>query len=407
MDFPSSSSSKDPDIARRFDEASSLIRSDMGSGRARELLEENVVKGDAASMVLLGYVLADGDDPARALDLFLKAADMGDSSGMRNAGYCYAVGKGCERDKMIGAMWYTRAAEAGNAAACCNIGVMYDYGNGVEKSPTLAVAWFQRGAEGGNRRSMTNLGEHCMTGEGLESRDLDAAEYWLLKSGSPRAMYRLAELCLDYPEKRDAAKGQEYLERSAEAKYPQALYRRGMQLEPDFLETAKQMYAEAAAKGSKEARDRLVKMGVEPPESAMEKRRKAKKRRSIRAPQGVLRDKVERDPEQHHRQERRPRELRPEGERPYAFRRVRQRKGFDHVADGIGHGSERKHRAAQERHREDDEAVERVHPRQVLDDHPSGHAEHREDEGREYHHQDQPYGNLHVAAQEVAENRQQ
>lgn len=278
MDFPSSSSSKDPDIARRFDEAFSLIRSDMGSGRARELLEENVVKGDATSMVLLGDILADGDDSARALDLFLKAADMGDSSGMRNAGYCYAVGKGCERDKIIGAMWYTRAAEAGNAAACCNIGVMYDYGNGVEKSPTLAVAWFRRGAEGGNRRSMTNLGEHCMTGEGLESRDLDAAEYWLLRSGSPRAMYRLAELCLDYPEKRDAAKGQEYLEMSAEAKYPQALYRRGMQLEPDFLETAKQMYAEAAAKGSKEARDRLVEMGVEPPESAMEKRRKAKKR---------------------------------------------------------------------------------------------------------------------------------
>ena len=88
-------------------------------------------------MVRLGVAFADGDEAQRkeSLELFERAASMGDSSGMRNLAYCYAVGLNCDKDKAKGAELYEKAAEMGNPRAMCNIGVMCDYGNGVEKDP--------------------------------------------------------------------------------------------------------------------------------------------------------------------------------------------------------------------------------------------------------------------------------
>ncbi|MBR6204499.1 MAG: sel1 repeat family protein [Candidatus Methanomethylophilaceae archaeon] len=204
------------------------------------------------------------------MELFERAAGMGDSSGMRNLAYCYAIGLNCDKDKARGAQLYEKAAEMGNPRAMCNIGVMCDYGNGVEKDPEKAFMWYERSAKGGYARGMTNLGELYMWGRGT-AKDLDKAVEWLERSGSPRAEYRLAEIFLD--ELGDRDKGMEHLRRSAEGGYSRALYRCGSLIEEEDLGRALEMYRQAALKSNKDAICRLQELGEEVPEPSFRRKR--------------------------------------------------------------------------------------------------------------------------------------
>ena len=197
MDSPSASNHRDPEVKARFSQALSLMESDRWS-EAEGYLLENCRSGCSDSMVLLGNQLSNGDyeDKRKALGWFLEAAETGDSSGMRNAGYCYALGIGCEKDKGEAVRWYRMSAERGNAKAQCNLGVMYAYGNGVEKDEAEAAHWYLKSSENGYSRGQTNLGVLLLEGRGVEI-DKVGAEKWLRMSGTPRANYYLARLLLD------------------------------------------------------------------------------------------------------------------------------------------------------------------------------------------------------------------
>lgn len=272
MDRPSSSLSSDGEVCARFSEARELLEKDGHDARAIGMLKENILRNCTSSMVLLGDVYAHGDVAERreSVKLFRKAAALGDSSGMRNLGYCYAVGINVEKDKAEGARWYTEAAEAGNVRAMCNIGVMYDFGNGVPQDRERAFGWYLRSAEGGCARGMTNLGEFYFYGKGTE-KDPDEAEKWFRKSNSPRALYHLAEISLDL--KHDREEGMRYLRLSAEAGYSKALLRYAEAVEADDPECAWDMYAKAASKGNVQAAERLRSLGLPVPESGRKGRK--------------------------------------------------------------------------------------------------------------------------------------
>ncbi len=273
MDVPSSSNSDDGEVRERFSKAVSLMEAAPLDPDAVALLRENVEKGCTSSMVRLGVAFADGDESQRkeSLELFEKAAGLGDSSGMRNLAYCYAIGLNCEKDKAKGADLYEKAAGMGNATAMCNIGVMYDYGNGVEEDPKKAFQWYLRSAEGGYARGMTNLGELYMWGRGTE-KDLDEAAKWLERSGSPRAEYRLAEIYLDELGERE--KGMEHLKNAADRGYSKALYRYGFMTEMADRMKAVDMYTQAARKSNADAIARLEELGEPVPEPAFKKKRR-------------------------------------------------------------------------------------------------------------------------------------
>ena len=243
--------------------------------RAKALLELNVREGCHDSMVLLGTILTDGDDAekSRSISLFQQAAELGNSSGMRNLAYCYAIGLNVEKDKAKGAQLYIRAAEMGNARAACNIGVMLDYGNGIEQDFYEAFKWFLKSAEGGYSRGMTNLGEYYLWGKGT-GKNVREAEEWFMKSGSPRATYRLAEIYLDEPGFTDSDKGMECLRKSALMGYSRAMFRYGTVIESDDRDTAVDFYNRAAMKGNKDAVARLESMGLPVPEPSFRKRKK-------------------------------------------------------------------------------------------------------------------------------------
>ncbi|WP_082662304.1 tetratricopeptide repeat protein [Candidatus Methanomethylophilus sp. 1R26] len=204
-------------------------------------------------MVLLGDVFSDGgsEQRSRSVELFREASRLGDASGTRNLAYCYAIGLNVAKDKAEAAKLYIAAGEMGNARAMCNIGVMYDYGNGVIQDRTAAFAWYVRSAQAGNKRGMTNLGEFYMLGKGTD-RNLKLAAVWLERSGSPRALYRLAEIFLD-TEAKDKKKGTAYLEASAKAGYTKAQARYARMIEETDRETAVKLYSEAASKGNADA----------------------------------------------------------------------------------------------------------------------------------------------------------
>lgn len=214
MDRPLVSNHADSKIRTDFDKAFAVLEKNNRDSDALSILQNNASEGCTSSLVLLGTIYSDGNEAERrkSIELFLKAAESGDNSGMRNMGYCYALGINIEKSKEKGAEWYTRAAEAGNAKAMCNIGVMYDYGNGVPIDRNKAFEWYTRSSQGGYSRGMTNLGEFYLYGKGTE-KNVDVAEKWFKKSGSPRALYRLAEIYSK--EKGDGDTGMKFLRESA------------------------------------------------------------------------------------------------------------------------------------------------------------------------------------------------
>ena len=257
-----------------MDDASALI----GNGeteKAKALLEENIIAGCTDSMVLLGTVLSNGteEEKKRSLSLFKEAAELGNSSGMRNLAYCYAIGLNVEKDKRKGAELYTKAAEMGNARAACNIGVMYDYGNGVEQNSEEAFLWYLRSAQGGCVRGMTNLGEYYLWGKGTE-KNVRKAEEWFIRSASPRAFYRLSEIYLNEPGFIDNKKGRECLAHSAEMGYSRAMFAYGSLIESEDKDRAVDFYNKAAMKGNQDAVSRLESLGLHVPEPTLRKRKK-------------------------------------------------------------------------------------------------------------------------------------
>ena len=273
IDRPVSTTSDDRVVVDNFETALELLKEDESSPKAIKFLKMNALMGDTQSMVLLGVVYMNGTPQQRrqSIALFRQAADMGNTSGMRNLAYCYAVGVNIPRDKEAAAILYKEAADNGNAAAACNYGVMLDFGNGVERNCDLAFRYYTMSAEGGCTRGMTNLGEYYDYGKGTE-RNLNAAEMWYTRSGSPRAHHRLAVMYLDSPEKRDREKGLAHLRVSADAGYSKAILRLADESEG---QEAIDLYTQAARKGSTEAAEKLKELGAPVPECDLKRRRKS------------------------------------------------------------------------------------------------------------------------------------
>lgn len=271
MDMPSVSDDPDEGLRRAFND---LVEQDPEN---KEELRRLADMGCTDAMVRLGVMLVDGGGgEGQALELFARAAEAGNSMGMRNMGYCHALGLCTERNKAKAVEWYRRAAEAGNAKAQCNLGVMYEHGNGVEADQEEAVRWFRLSAENGYSRGRTNYGVHLLEGIGIDRDPAAAAEQFRL-SGSPRANYRLGRMYLDgVGVGRDIRKGTELLETSSSEGYAKAMFLLGSIIEEGSPQRSLDLYLQAASRGNRDAMDRLTDLGIEVPERAprMKRRRK-------------------------------------------------------------------------------------------------------------------------------------
>jgi serine/threonine protein kinase len=100
-------------------------------------------------------------DEAKAVELYRRAADAGDTTAMNNLGLCYEYGTGVAKDKAKAVEFYRRAADAGNASAMNNLGDCYAHGRGIAEDMAKAVEFYRRAADAGDMTGRRNLALRC------------------------------------------------------------------------------------------------------------------------------------------------------------------------------------------------------------------------------------------------------
>lgn len=109
--------------------------------------------GEMKAMTLLAGRCLKGDgvqkDPARAIQLYEKAAALGERDALFELGYCHSEGKGVEQNEENAAAWFLKAANAGHSMALYNLGVCYENARGVPKDEGRAFDCYIQAAQQG------------------------------------------------------------------------------------------------------------------------------------------------------------------------------------------------------------------------------------------------------------------
>ncbi|KAK4784904.1 hypothetical protein SAY86_001593 [Trapa natans] len=164
---------------------------------------------------------------AKALDSFLKGAACGSSLAMVDAGLIYwEMG---EKDKAI--ELYRRAAALGNPAGQCNLGISY-----LQAEPPQheeAVHWLDLASKAGHTRAQYQLALCLHQGSGVD-RNLSKAAKWYLKAaegGYTRAMYNVA-LCYSFGEgfAHNQRQSRNWMKRAADHGHSKAQFEHGLRL---------------------------------------------------------------------------------------------------------------------------------------------------------------------------------
>jgi TPR repeat protein len=150
--------------------------------RAHQLLM-SVGDKEPFALTLQGVMELEGTDkhPEKAVALFRKASDQGDSGAMLSLGEMYLFGAGVAQDFDQAATWLQRALRMDNRAAEFRLGQMFAKGAGVPKNLTNAYALFQRAAEQGYVPAQTLCGTYNYYGFGIAKNPI-VAYYWFSKA---------------------------------------------------------------------------------------------------------------------------------------------------------------------------------------------------------------------------------
>ncbi|KAF9290619.1 hypothetical protein BGZ88_007249 [Linnemannia elongata] len=159
-----------------------------GTTPAAKTLSQTIVdaiNGNAMDQVALGDMCRTGQgvqqDYQIAMDWYRKAADQGDSVGLRKVGVLHEHGEGVTQSYTTALEWYLRAAECGHPAAQLNIGILYRHGYGVPQDYDQAMAWFVKAADQGYAAAQNNIGLLYRHGQGVP-QDYSQALAWFHKA---------------------------------------------------------------------------------------------------------------------------------------------------------------------------------------------------------------------------------
>lgn len=122
-------------------------------------------------------------DYASALQLFLQAAQAGNTNAMGDLGFMYLNGRGMAADPARAAQWYAKAAQLGNSGAQWALGMQYEKGQGLPDDWVQASQWFIKSAGQGNKLGEAALGRAYEYGIGVPL-NLDQAAAWYDKAAA-------------------------------------------------------------------------------------------------------------------------------------------------------------------------------------------------------------------------------
>ena len=118
-----------------------------------ERTQTSAAAGDANAIGDLAdrYWRGDGvrPDAAKAVDLYRRAADLGDGRAMLQLGFLHENGRVLSQSHEQAVAWYRRAADSGSASAMFHLGVMCWAGRGVTQDLVEAYKWLVLGSASG------------------------------------------------------------------------------------------------------------------------------------------------------------------------------------------------------------------------------------------------------------------
>lgn len=118
-------------------------------------------------------------DEKKAFEIFLNAAENGDTIAQFNVGNCYFYGNGTKQDYSKAVKWYTSSANNANDSFAENsLANCYYYGYGVEKNDAEAVKWYAKAASQGHARAQNNLAYCYSKGIGVNVNEEKAAKLY-------------------------------------------------------------------------------------------------------------------------------------------------------------------------------------------------------------------------------------
>ena len=89
----------------------------------------------------------------KAVELYTKSAEKGNSAAMNNLGYCFEHGIGVEKNLTKAVEWYTKSAEKGHYWGMYNLGRCFEHGNGVALNLATALEWYAKARDAGDERA--------------------------------------------------------------------------------------------------------------------------------------------------------------------------------------------------------------------------------------------------------------
>lgn len=129
-------------------------------------------EGITACMVDLGLVYLYGDrgaqeDDAKALEIFLTAAEAGEEYGCYHAGRCYYNGWGCEKDYEKAFYWLNQGLSGGHQMSKWYLAHCYFWGHGAEVNYEMAVRMMTGLLKERQNYPKELLGYCCLHGKGI------------------------------------------------------------------------------------------------------------------------------------------------------------------------------------------------------------------------------------------------
>lgn len=207
--------------------------------------------GYSAAYANLAYLSMTGrgkpQDPAAAIPLLRKCADLGNPRCRTDLGFAYMIGLGVDKATDEGVLWLRLAGAGGWPNAMDILANMYLDGWGVPKDESTAISLFQAAAFVGNTNAMNSLGHRYMEGRGVD-RSPGEARRWFEKAmadGNAFAPLALGQIYLNGDGvKKNAARAFDLFQLSAERGFGEArlrlgdLYAEGVGTKRDPLEAA-------------------------------------------------------------------------------------------------------------------------------------------------------------------------
>jgi len=194
---------------------------DRGLNReALQALQHAADSGSAEAAHRLALVFAQGlagtpRNDVRALELFEKAAALGNQRAQVNVGILYFRGQGAPRDLVQARAWLEKAAANNDPYALYALGRAMDETLGsAAADPVRAADLYRRAAELGHPLAALRYGLALTEGTGVK-KDLVKAHKWLMyaqKNGVPEAALALGDNYARTPPSRDRAANEKVLQ---------------------------------------------------------------------------------------------------------------------------------------------------------------------------------------------------